>query len=534
MTSATPASGGLPAFSLADVSGATRRFPTGRTALLAFVKEDCPTCNLVMPLLEAAHRAFGGALDVLVVGQDAPGNGVLVERFGLTVPVLDDTALRVSFRYEVETVPTLALSDEGGRQLFRTEGFLKPEWQALLAQLAERVGVAAPAVDWSAYPELRPGCGSRSVEPGIAERLAAEAEGSPLRARRIEIGDADDPFEFMFDQGMTDGLPVVPPTPERVLRMLAGARRDPQDVVAVVPPNMGLATVEKVAANAVMAGCKPAYLPVVIAALEAVCADEFDIHGVMATTWSATPAIIVNGPIRHRLGMEMGVSALGPGNRANATIGRAVKLVLRNLGGARPGEIERGMMGTPAKYTLCFAEWEERSPWEPLHVERGFRAEDDVVTVLAVGGGPHAIADQSSRSARALAGSLALGLESTWHPKLHAQGDALLIVSPEHADTLRRDGWTKADLRRRVQEITARSVRELLQDEEVGEGLSPRRFGPAGPTTADLDQRIAKFRGPENIHIVVAGGDAGKSSAVFAGWVSGEAGSNMVSRKIEG
>ena len=277
----------------------------------------------------------------------------------------------------------------------------------------------APAIDWNSYPESRPGCGSKSVEPGIAERLEANARGDKLSARRIELGDAEDVFEFMFERGLTDGLPVVPPTPERVMWMLTGTRRDPREVVAIVPPNLAPVTVEKIAVNAVMAGCKPEYLPVVIAALEAVCTDTFNIHGIMSTTWGATPVMVVNGPIRHRLEMNMGMMALGYGTRSNATIGRALKLVLRNVGGARPGDIERSTLGAPGKFTTCFAEWEERSPWEPLHVERGFDKDENVVTVFGLEAGSRQIADQTSRTARALAGSLGMGLEACWHPKQH-------------------------------------------------------------------------------------------------------------------
>ena len=207
----------------------------------------------------------------------------------------------------------------------------------------------------------------------------------------------DDEFEFMFDQGFSDGLPVVPPTAERVVRMLTGTSRDPQDVVAVMPPNMGEVTVEKIAINCVLAGCKPEYLPVVIAAVEAIATDDYNIHGVMATTMGASPVLVVNGPIRKRIGMNMGIGALGQGNRANATIGRAVRLVVRNVGGAIPGGTERSTFGNPMKFTMCFAEWEERSNWAPLHVERGFDAEDSVVTVFTMCSGPVLTIDESSR-----------------------------------------------------------------------------------------------------------------------------------------
>ena len=522
----------LPAFTLADASGATHAFPSDCTGLLCFVKEDCPTCQLSMPLIEAAHDAFGIAIDVRAVGQDAAGNAALIERYKLTLPMLDDSALRVSHLFELDTVPTIVLADAHGVELRRFVGFGKSDWQELFTAMSEASGRPAPEIDWSAYPEMRPGCGSKSVEPAIADRLAAEASDSPLRARRIEIAEHDDAFEFMFEQGLTDGLPVVPPTPERVLRMLSGTRRDAQDVVAVVPPNMAPATVEKVAVNAVMAGCKPECLPVVIAALEAVCTDDFNIHGVMATTWGATPCIVVNGPVRRRIGMNMELNALGQGNRANATIGRALKLVLRNVGGSQPGGTERPTLGWPGRFTMCFAEWEERSPWEPLHVERGFRAEESTVTVFAVEG-PHQIADQTSRTARGLAGSFGLGLESFWHPKSHMQGDVLLVVAPEHADTLAREHWTKDDIRARVQEVTSRPLRELISDEETGEGIASRFYGPNGPNEEQLAKAIPKFRDPKYINIAVAGSEAGKFSTAFGGWVTGTFGSVVVSRKVE-
>jgi thiol-disulfide isomerase/thioredoxin len=523
----------LPAFSLENLAGGARSFPTGRCALLCFVKEDCPTCQLTMPIIEAVARTFGARIDVLVIGQDAEGNRALAERFGLGAVMLDDSALRVSFAFEVETVPTIVLADGAGHELGGFVGFSRDDWRELIALIARETALAPPAIDWDAYPALRPGCGSRSVEPEIAERLAAEARGERMQARRIELGDADDVFEWMFERGLTDGLPVIPPTPERVARMLTGTRRDPREVVATVPPNLAPLTVEKAAANAVMAGCRPEYLPVMLAALEAVCTDTFNIHGLMATTWGATPVIVVNGPIRHRLGMNMGMMALGYGNRANATIGRAVKLVLRNVGGARPGEIERSTLGAAGKFTTCFAEWEERSPWEPLHVERGFRKDESVVTVFGLEAGSRQIADQTSRTARALAASFGLGLEACWHPKQHGAGECLLIISPEHADTIARDKWSKAQVRERIQEVTSRPLGELLPDDECGEGIPLKLMGLSNPTADQLAQKIPKFRRPEYINIIVAGGEAGKFSAIFAGWLSGPMGSSSVSRRIE-
>jgi peroxiredoxin len=524
----------LPSFSLNDLQGNERSFPTTRPTLLCFVKEDCPTCGLSMPLIEEAYRAYGNAVDVIAIGQDRAGNEALAERHGLTVPMLDDSALKVSFTYDIEIVPTIILTDANGFEQRRFIGFGREDWRELYAEIARLASTAAPDVEWASYPDSRPGCGSKSVEPGIAERLQAEADGSPLRARRIEIADQDDVFEFMFDQGLTDGLPVVPPAPERVLRMLRGTRRNSQEVIGACPPNYAPLTIEKIAINAVMAGCKPEYLPVVIAASEVICTPEFDTHGILATTYGATPIIVVNGPIRKRIGMNMGINVFGQGNRPNATIGRAIKLIIRNVGGGRPGEIERAAFGSSSKYTCCFPEFEEKSPWEALHVERGFQPGDSVVTCFGLEGGPCQIADQTSRTARALVGSIGLGVEASWHPKTHNFGDILLVISPEHVDTIWHDRWSKEDIRRRIQEITARPLRELLPTEDYGgAGALPDQANQRQRSEEELNKKIPKFQSTKNINIVVAGGPAGKWSAMFGGWASGIYGSVPTSRKIE-
>jgi len=521
----------LPAFLLRDSSGVDRSFPSGRPTLIAMVKEDCPTCGIVMPLLEAFFRSYGDVLDVLVIGQTRDGNAILIDRHRMTCRVLDDSRLKVSFAYDIEMVPAVFVADAQGGELLRLQGFDRAEWQRLDATLAGMAGVHAAPIDWAKLPPWRPGCGSLSVDPRYADRLQAEAENSPLRARKIEIAPADDEFEFMFDQGFTDGLPVVPPTPERVIRMLSGTRRDPQQVIALVPPNMGEATVEKIAINAVLAGCRPDYLPVVIAALEAVCTDAFNIHGVMATTMGASPVLVVNGPIRKLIGMNMGIGALGQGNRANAAIGRALRLAIRNIGGAKPGGTERSTLGNPMKFTMCFAEWEERSHWTPLHVERGFAPTDSVVTAYAMTSGPSLIVDQTSRTAAQIAGSIGLGMESIHHPRAHMMTDALLVVCPEHVDTLQTGGYSKADLRRRIQAVTSRPLRELVSDEVSGVGMSADKARTLSKEA--LDRRLPKFASEDMIHIVVAGSDAGKFSGVFHGWVGGEIGSMPVSRLID-
>lgn len=522
-----------PAFSLKDMAGEARAFPTGRPALVAFVKEDCATCNLAAPVLEAFHRAYGETADVWMLGQTDDGNAILKDRHGLTLPILDESALRTSLAYGFDIVPALYWTDADGAAREQTEGFVKAEWRALSDRIAGDLGVPAAQVPWAELPDWRPGCGSKHMDPDIHDRLVAEAEGSPIRARRIEVAPSDDIDEFMFDQGFSDGLPLVAPTPERVLRMLSGTRRDPQDIVAVVPPNLAPATVEKIAINAVMAGCKPEYLPVVIAAVEAVCTDEFNIHGVNATTMGASPVLVVNGPIRERIGMNMKQAALGNGNRANATIGRAVRLVVRNLGGARPGGTDRSTLSNPMKFTMCFAEWEERAPWEPLHVERGFDRQDSVVTAFAMTSGPVQIVDQDSRRPDQIAGTLGLGLESMFMPKAHRMPvDALLVVCPEHIDTLNVEGvYTKARLRERIQEVTTRPLSVMLADATSGAGISPA--SAAKMTAEQLATPYPKFAHTRHIHLAVAGSGAGKFSAAFHGWLTGAAGSAVVSKKIE-
>jgi thiol-disulfide isomerase/thioredoxin len=515
-----PANSQAPAFQLDNQSGDPVALPDDNASIICFVKQDCPTCQLVMPVLEQLH-AEGHR--IIAIGQTTEGNQQLITNFNLTLPFLDDSKLKISFAFDIDTVPTLIPLEASGNLGEALIGFTKEEWQTAFPE---------SAVDWPSMPDWRPGCGSLSVDPLIADRLRAEAENSPLRARKIEIASGDDEFEFMFDQGFSDGLPLVPPTPERVIRMLSGTSRDPQDIVAVLPPNLVETTVEKVAINAVMAGCKPEYFPVVLAALEAACTDEFNAHGVMSTTMGASPVIVVNGPIRDKIGMNSRLSALGQGNRANATIGRAVRLAIRNIGGAQPGGTERSTLGSPMKFTMCFAEAEERSTWEPLHVERGFNAEDSVVTLFGMTSGPVLIVDQTSVKSEQLARSMAMSLQSVHHPKSYMSSDTLLVVCPEHLDTLERDGHlTKAELRSIIQDELKQPLESLVQDDHSGVGITAASL--AKMDEARKSGLVNKFPRDEDIHIVVAGSDAGKFSGAFHGWATGPIGTISVSKKIE-
>jgi len=407
-------------------------------------------------------------------------------------------------------VPTL-LRIEGGAEAARLVGWDREAWQGFFAD--DELGAD--------LPEWRPGCGSLSVDPTRADELRARFAASGLQSRRVDFAELEDPFEAMFDRGWSDGLPVVPPTEARVARMLEGTDRAPGDAVAVVPPDLVECTVEKVAVNAVLAGCLPEYLPVVLTALEAACTSEFNMHGLLATTFFSGPVIVVNGPIRDRIGMNAGVNALGPGNRANATIGRALQLVIRNVGGGIPGGVDRATMGSPGKLGWCFSELEEGSPLSPLSVARGLEPGIDAVTLFA-GHGPQAIIDQKSRTAESLARTFAACLRSVAHPKLCIKIDAMVVISPEHGRVLADDGWDRARLEDRLAELLTLDSDELVAGAGgIAEGL-PAAFG---------GMELPKFR-EGGLLICHAGGGAGLFSAIIGGWVNGTEGSDPVTREI--
>ncbi len=337
-----------------------------------------------------------------------------------------------------------------------------------------------------------------------------------------------DEIELWFDKGVTDGLPVVPPTRERVDRMLAGSSRAREELIGTVPPNHGRATVEKIAINAAMAGCKPEYFPVVIAAVEAACDPVFNLHGQSATTHFAAPLIIVNGPIRQAIGLNCGAGVFGPGFRANATIGRALRLVMMNLGGARPGEISMSTFGHPGRYTYCIGEYEEVSPWEPLHMEHGFAARESTVTLFS-GEAPHGISDHASRSAAQLVASIGWSIVGIWnHKTFPVYGHTLLVIGPEHARTIADEGWSKQDIKQFLFDTIRRSSRELLPGPDGAEGTR-HRFDQSARAP---DELVPKFPSPEEIIVVVAGGTAGRFSVAIPGWLGGKHGSQPVTKPI--
>ncbi len=472
-----------------------------RDGLVAVVKRDCETCVMTAPVLGELARRAG----LTVYSQDDAS-------FPDTVPgPLGDLGLDVSHRLKIEIVPTL-IRFEGGHEAARTYGWDRGEWERLsgLTDLGHDL------------PESRPGCGAKNIEPGALERLKVRFNETGLTSRRIEIGEDEDIEEAMFSRGWSDGLPLVPPTEERVLRMLDGTARDPQEVVGLVPPALAAATVEKIAINAVMAGCKPEYLPVVLAAVEAVLDEAFAMHGVLATTQFAGPVIIVNGPVRRHIGMNAKGNALGQGNRANSSIGRALQLVIRNIGEGRPQEVDRATLGNPGKLGYCFAEDEEGSCWEPLSVERGVKPGVSAVTVFA-GFGLQGVIDQKSRTPESLARSMAESLKAIQSVKLAPACDAILVVCPEHERTFREAGWSKARLYEELYRLCEIPGEELI--------VGAKGIAEGGPASL-AGKTVNKFR-PGGLLIVRAGGGAGMFSGIIGGWSSGARGSVPITKEVK-
>jgi hypothetical protein len=344
----------------------------------------------------------------------------------------------------------------------------------------------------------------------VAERLEAKHKGGTLVSRKIEYAEIEDPVELAYARGWTDGLPVVPPTDERVLAMLKGTTRKPDEIVGKMPPFLADCTVEKVAINAVMAGCKPEYMPVLLAALEAALEPVFTLHGVLATTYFSSPVIIVNGPVAKQIGMNSGINALGQGNRANATIGRALNLIVLNVGGGRPGEADRSTLGAPSKYTLCFAEDESDPEWEPLSVARGLPRGASAVTLFQ-GHGVEAFVDQKSRTPEGLSKSFALSLVKLGHDRLTQSARVILVLSPEHYAIYKEAGWDRKRIERALYEATIRPGSALLAGKDgIGEGVPAERAG----------EMIPKFH-KDGLMVVRAGGKAGLFSAILPGWLAG-------------
>jgi hypothetical protein len=339
----------------------------------------------------------------------------------------------------------------------------------------------------------------------------------------LSAADEAEALEDLHSRGCTDGLPVVIPTPERVARMVLASGQDGDMALGTMGPGHGIATIENVAVAAVMAGCLPDYMPVVVAAVKAVIDPVFDLTEMQATTHCTAPLIIVNGPARHSCGpIASGTGALGPGHRANASIGRALRLTMINIGKARPGSSDMALLGHPGKFTYCLAEDEEHSPFPPLHVDLGFDADDSVVTVLGAEA-PHSVlfaGDGDDPDAyKVLLDLLAMGLANA--PSNNAiltGGAATVVLNPEHSGVLQKAGLSRRDIARELYE------RCFLEPDMV-KHLMPAFAG-------DNPSRRMAFTDPEQILILQAGG-SGLYSMVMPSWCAGTHTNAAVSIKVE-
>ena len=338
-----------------------------------------------------------------------------------------------------------------------------------------------------------------------------------LAAAEHEVADWPEAIETCFERGWTDGLPVVPATAPAVRRFLAAAGQAPDDVVLVEATRRRSITAEKVAINAVLAGCRPEYMPVLLAALRAMTDPAFTLHGAITSTGGSATLVVVNGPIRQRLDFNAGGNVFGPGRRANATLGRAIRLITLNCLGAQPGVLDRSTQGHPGKYTYCIAELEEDSPWPPLHVDRGLPREASAVTVFAAEG-PHNVLSHYGETADAIVVAIAdtMACLGSFSP-----GESFVVLAPEHVQILARDGWTRPRIREALYAAARRTVADLKRG-----GKLPGAVEPGEET-----RWMHRGQGPDDIHLVVAGGGAGGHSAFIPSW-SRERNSLAVTREI--
>ena len=311
--------------------------------------------------------------------------------------------------------------------------------------------------------------------------------------------------DYFYERGWTDGLPIIPPTEPRVEAMLAGMPwRKAEEVISIVPPRMGVASMRQIAVNAVMAGARPEYLPVIVAALQAVSEPAYGLSHRQTTTHAGAPLIIVNGPIVQRLRINCGRGLFGPGWRATATIGRALRLVLVNIGGAGPG-VDASQTGHPGKYTYCIAEYEAANPWEPLHVERGFAREESVVTVVNTEA-PHSMTENIQTDPDEIVRTFASCMATLGVNNLYSQGNPVLVLGIEHAQHIACAGWSKQDLQRALFE-RARQPWGLMKNR--GKSKGPRF--PEFVDRNDDNSMVPIVREPRDLIVIVGGGAGGKS-----------------------
>jgi hypothetical protein len=325
-----------------------------------------------------------------------------------------------------------------------------------------------------------------------------------------DLDEAADPaalIEAYYEAGWTDGLPVVPPSDASIAAMLAAAGLQGPELLGEIPGRNTEVIAEKAAINAVMAGCRPEYMPVVVAVVRSLCAPAFAYHGPASSTGGSAMVLVVNGPIARRLGINSGNNAFGQGHRANATIGRAVRLIMMNAMNTRPGFLDRATLGNPGKYAFCFAEHEEDHPWEPLHVSRGLRSGDSAVTLIA-SNSLYQVYNQLAATPESLLLCFADALSNMGSPNLKGFNETLIVFAGEHADILKAAGWSRSDVQHFLIEHTRRPLADYKRTARI----------PGAVTPADTVRWRHIFERPEDILIACAGGRAGSWSACLPGW----------------
>ena len=344
--------------------------------------------------------------------------------------------------------------------------------------------------------------------------VSSAGERIPDVASGRQVPSGTDLVEWYYGQGFADGLPVVPPTPAKVAAMVHALGGEPAFVECRVPPRWGNLTREVLAINMVMAGCLPDYAPVVRAAILALADPAFNLNGVQATTHMASPLLVVNGPVRRAIGMNAGCNVFGSGNRANATIGRAIRLILLNVGGGWPGDLDKSTLGHPGKYTYCIAENEEASPLAPYHVEKGYKAEDSTVFVIAAEP-PHSVTNHVANDPEGILDSICSAMSTIAHNNAVSSGHCAIILGPEHAQTIARRGWKRHDIRSYLWTYARVRFGDIAFNHRYGKVYN--RNLPAW-YKRDLEARIPVVPSTDNIHLFVAGGEAGRFSAFIPGW----------------
>jgi len=335
---------------------------------------------------------------------------------------------------------------------------------------------------------------------------------------RYEVSDTAQAIEFCYSKGWTDGLPVVPPEEGSVRAMLDGAGLAPDEEIAFIEHRQVSVSGQKAAINAVMAGCKPEYMPVVVAALKCLGDPLWGYHGAATSTGGSGVFLLVNGPIARELDINAGDNLFGPGWRANATIGRAVRLVMRNVIGTLPGLLDRSTLGHSGKYTYCIAENEQESPWLPVHVERGFRADQNTVTAFAALA-PHQFYNQLSNTAEGILTTACAQMRIS--ASVGGQPQYVLVIAGEHMKVMAKDNWSKADVRQFCFEHTRTSHGELKRIHLMPGPIAPEDETRMRPLVAT----------PEDFVVVAAGSRAGAFSAFIPGW-GGKIASQSVTKEI--